>query len=82
MKQSLSDLNSYLFDQLESLSNGDLNAEELESEIKRGKSITEVAKVVVENAKVVLDATKHADEYYGTNSKNSMPQLLIGKNDE
>ena len=83
MKHSLKDLNGYLFEQLDALSNSDLTPEELKDEINRSKAITEVAKVVVDSTKVVLEATKHADEYeYKTGGGTVMQGLIEGGNDD
>lgn len=40
MKNKLSDLNDHLFTQLERLTNEDLNPEQLQMEIERGKAIS------------------------------------------
>lgn len=80
MKNTLIDLNNHLFAQLERLSDEDLKGEELESELKRQKGITEVARNIVDNAKVVLDARKFLDNSFDENS--SVPKILLGnKND-
>ena len=62
MKNKLSDLNNHLFAQLERLSDEDLTCEELEKEISRGKAINDVAKTVVENARLVFDVVKARDD--------------------
>ena len=56
IKNTLGDLNGYLFEQLERLNADELSLEELEIEMKRGKAVTEVAKQIIENGKLVLDA--------------------------
>ena len=58
MKNKLSDLNNHLFAQLERLSDEDLTMEQIDKEVTRGKAINEVAKTIVDNAKLVLEATK------------------------
>lgn len=67
MKNTLVDLNNHLFAELERLSDEDLKGEELESELKRQKGITEVARNIVDNAKVVLDARKFLDNSFDEN---------------
>lgn len=42
-KHSLQDLNEYLFDELDALTNGDLQGEQLNAEIERSKAIVQVA---------------------------------------
>lgn len=43
MKNSLQDLNNYLFESLERINDDDLTDEELEKEIKRSEAVTKVA---------------------------------------
>ena len=76
IKNTLVDLNNHLFMQLERLGNEDLEGEELLQEIARSKAISEIAKNVIENANVVLQAQKHMDEFRGTDTK--MPRMLEG----
>ena len=61
MKNKLSDLNNHLFAQLERLSDEDLTMEQIDKEVTRGKAINEIAKTVVDNAKLVLEAAKLKD---------------------
>lgn len=62
MKNSLSDLNNHLFCQLERLSEEDLTLEKLEFEAERSRALTSVAKEIISNARLVLDANiRHSD---------------------
>ena len=63
MKNKLTDLNDHLFEQLERLNDEDLTEEQLDKEILRSKAITNVAKPIIDNAQLLLDAQKHLDEY-------------------
>ena len=76
MKNTLGDLNNHLFMQLERLGEEDLEGDKLLAEIARSKAISEIAKNVIENANVVLQAQKHMDEFRGTDAK--MPRMLEG----
>lgn len=76
MKNNLVDLNEYLFEQLDRLSNDDLIGEDLETELKRAKAITNVASNIINSTAVILDAQKHKDEYYGSNAKKDVPGIL------
>lgn len=57
-KNSLSDLNNSLFEQLKRLNNDKLTGEELEKEIERSKAVTSIGRVIVDNAKLALDAQR------------------------
>lgn len=73
MKNTLGDLNSYLFAQLDVLSNQDLKGEELKEEIYRSEAITDVAKAIIGNANTVLQAQKYSTEYI-----KEVPRMLEG----
>ena len=63
MKNKLSDLNNYLFEQLERLQDDDLDDLQLEKEIKRSEAVQKIAKTIIENGDLVLRSRKHLDEY-------------------
>lgn len=73
MKNTLNDLNNYLFEQIERISDDSLNDDELNKEIKRSDAVQRVAKTIVDNASLVLQAKKHADEW--GNGDVSAPML-------
>lgn len=74
MKNKLSDLNNHLFAQLERLSDEDVTGKALQEEIERSKAITGVAREIVLNGRLALEAQK----CLGGNliSKNTAPEML------
>lgn len=78
MNNKLTDLNDYLFEELERLNDDEtLSSDEaFEKELKRSKAITGVAQNIINNASLLLDAQKYVDEY---GNKADMPKLLIGE---
>lgn len=74
-KTTLNDLNEYLFQELDRLTNEDLSEEELDKEIKRSDALQKIAKTVIDNGVLALQAKKHLDEY-GQGDKVELP--LIG----
>ena len=58
MKNKLTDLNNHLFAQLERLGEEDISPENLQQEIERSKAITAVAREIVSNAALCLEAHK------------------------
>jgi hypothetical protein len=56
MKNTLTDLNNHLFAQMERLSEESLSIEQLGFEAERSKSLTIIARTIVDNARLVLDA--------------------------
>lgn len=73
MKNSLSDLNNHLFAQMERLSDESLKGDELEKELRRSNAVTGVAREIISNARLVLDAkVKVAD----MPEKSEVPRML------
>lgn len=74
MKNTLTDLNNYLFESLERLNDDDLNEEQLDKEIKRSEAVQKVAKTIIDNGALALQAKKHLDEY-GQGDRVELPML-------
>ena len=82
MKKDLGSLNDYLFEQLERLNDDEELAddESFKKEIQRSKAITQVSTAIVNNAKLVLDAKKYAQEY-GIENEKKVLELGNSKDD-
>lgn len=76
MQNKLMDLNNHLFSQLERLNDETLTEETMNKELQRSKAITEIAKPIIANAQLILDAQKHLDEY-GRRDKVTIPELFL-----
>lgn len=76
MKNTLGDLNNYLFESIERLNDDSLSSEELDKEIKRSEAVQKVAKTIIDNGTLALQAKKHFDEY-GIDSNVEIPLLGI-----
>lgn len=63
MKNKLTDLNDYLFAQLERLADETLSPDAIAQEIKRAEAIVNVADTVVVNARLQLDAYRLVAEH-------------------
>lgn len=74
MKNTLNDLNNYMFEQIERLQDDSLDEEALEKEIKRSNAVQKVAKTIIENGALALEAKKHLDEY-GVGENVELPML-------
>ena len=73
MKNTLGDLNNHLFMQSERLNDEDLKGDKLTEEIERSKAVTNVAKEIIANANIVLQAKKYTTEYL-----SEVPKMLEG----
>lgn len=82
MNNNLNSLNDYLFEELERLNDDEeLNLENnLDKELKRAKAISGIATAIVNNAKLVLDVKKYADEVGIDNEKQLL--MLEDNNDK
>lgn len=76
MKNTLTDLNNYLFEAIERLNDDELTEEQLDKEIKRSEAVQKVAKTIIENGSLALQTKKHLDEY-GQGGKVELPMLGI-----
>lgn len=78
MKNTLSDLNNYLFECIERLMDDQLTAEELDQEIKRSDAIQSVAKNIIDTSAIALNVMKHYDNM-GKDNDVIIPLLGGGK---
>lgn len=76
MKNTLGDLNNYLFEQLERLTDDELDGEDLAVEISRSRAVTGIASQIIQNGNLVLRASIAQDERMDANAR--MPRMLKG----
>ena len=81
MRNTLADLNNILFEQMERLQDDDLKGENLETELKKTKSIVDVASTVIEIASLSLEAQKFLIDM-GISTKVNIPMLGISDKNE
>ena len=78
MKNTLADLNNYLFEELERITDDSLTDEERKKEYERSKAVTSVAQTIVNNAQLALNVMKQA---YEQGDKPAVPAMLSDGNE-
>lgn len=76
MKNTLTDLNNYLFEAIERLNDDSLDPDELDKEIKRSEAVTNVANTIIANGEMAIRAQKVMYDY-GRGAEVEMPLLGI-----
>lgn len=82
MKNTLTDLNNHLFEQLERLNDDELDDAQLEKELKRAEGMTKVATQIIQNAELAYKTMVHIAEYgYDRqDAQKVLPPMLEVKN--
>lgn len=75
MKNTLNDLNNYLFEQIERLNDDSLSGDELDKELKKSDSIIKISEKIIANGELALKTIKHMDEY-GYSRSDTLPAML------
>lgn len=75
MKHSLADLNSYLFEQIDIITDDNLQGEKLEEALEKAKTVNKIASTIVQNADVQLRAYA---EFGGRGTNEQAIKLLVG----
>lgn len=78
MKNTLTDLNNYLFEQLERLNDDEMSGEDLERELQKTDSIVRISEKIIENGELAFKTMKHLDEYgyHPQRNTNAIPPML------
>lgn len=81
MKNTLGDLNNYLFETLERLLDEDLTEEQMQKEIVRSQAVTSVAETMIHNGELALKTMQHLNDMgYGHGKRDEylapVPRML------
>lgn len=82
MSQDLKGLNAILFETLESLNDPDMSDDDMKREVTRANAIKGISKEIISNARLMLDARKHADDQGHLLSDKELPTILIGDDND
>lgn len=72
---SLSELNDRLFEQLNAITNPDLEGDSLKQEIERTDAVISISRVIIDNANLCLKAHIAQDNRLGGDS--TLPAMLL-----
>lgn len=75
-RNTLKDLNNHLFEQMERLNDDSLKGSALEEEMERARAMTAVAKQIIDNGTLALNAQKFNDSRVDISKKT--PEMLEG----
>ena len=76
MKNTLMDLNNYLFEQLERLNDDSLTDEQFEKELKKTDSMVKVGEKIIQNGELAFKTMQHMDSYGYNTSQRTVPAML------
>ena len=76
MKNTLTDLNNYLFECMERLTDDSLTAEQIDRELKRADGMTKVAQQIIQNGELAYRTMVHMDEYGYNMKERTIPPML------
>lgn len=79
MKNTLTDLNNHLFEELERLNDEELDDEQIERELKRAEGMTKIAQQIIQNGELAYKTMVHMDEYGYNVDKKTVPAMLETK---
>ena len=75
MRNTLVDLNNYLFETLERITDDNLSEEEMQKEITRSQNVANVAEVIIHNGELTLKTVEVLNEY-GLKGYDQLPLML------
>ena len=79
MKNKLTDVNDYLFEQLEKLNDDSLTDEQIDAVIKKAETVNKIADTIVKNGELQFKAMKMASDYGIINEKQVKLLLSTGE---
>ena len=63
MKNTVVDLNNYLFEQLERINDDTLEGEALDATLRKADAVRQIAEVIVKNGELALKTCRAINEY-------------------
>jgi len=76
MKNTLTDLNNYLFEAIERLTDEDMDTDQMEIEMQRAAAITKVSETIIRNGELALKVAQTQNEYGYNLERNHKDKTL------
>lgn len=76
MRNTLEDLNNYLFESIERLNDDDLTDEQLDRELKRADGVAKVAGQIIQNAELAYKTMVHMTNFGIIKPGENTPKML------
>lgn len=76
MKNTLSDLNNALFEQLERINDDDMTEEQLDRELRKTDATVKIAEKIIANGELAFKTMKHMDDYGYNVKERTVPKML------
>ena len=74
MKNTLSDLNDYLFEHLERINDDDLEKDDFEKQMKKADTACKIADRIIQNGELAFRTMQHMDDY---SKEFKTPEMLV-----
>lgn len=81
MKNTLTDLNNYLFEQLERLNDDEMTDEQMERELKKADTIVKVSEKIIQNGELAFKTMQHLDKAGYNTVNRAVPPMLETRGD-
>lgn len=81
MKNTLTDLNNYLFEQLERLNDDSLDKDQLERELRKTDAMVKVGDSIIRTGELAFKTMEHLDRYGYNSNGRVVPPMLETKGD-
>lgn len=79
MKNTLTDLNNYLFEQLERLNDDDQSEEQLERELRKAEAMVKVGDAIIRNGELAFKTMQHLDNFGYNRTEKKIPPMLTAE---
>ena len=81
IKNSLTDLNNLLFEQIERLNDEDLTEDQLNMELRRAEGMSKIAGQIIQTGDLAYRTMSTMAEYGLLDKRESVPEMLLSRSE-